>query len=324
MMPAFYARWPPANGGTKGGALMGRFQRLSRLLCVTLLAALCGCMSWTPGWRLASDSGVPGDAESLRSQAETLVLEAGTGEKVGAIIGVYDRILQIDPQDCDALSKLGEYHCLLGAAYTKSRADKKREYFLAIQFCERAMATNGEFKALVSGGKDVGEACRVLGVREMDAMFFWSMAISYLFKECQGPVGSMVNFSWMKRCRQVMERMLEVDPEWRDGVVSFSWGIYYLGLPKAVGGDMKKSSEFLDRAALAGPKSLLHRWGRAKYYDVKIGDAEAFRRDLEWVLAQDPRQSVNPTYPWSAYFQKDAKTMLERFKKYPLKRAAVT
>jgi tetratricopeptide (TPR) repeat protein len=273
---------------------------------------------------MTGGAAVPGDPGALRSQAEALVQEAGTGEKVEALIGRYEEILQIDPQDCDALSKLGEYHCLLGAAYAKSRTDKKREYFLAIQFCERAMATNGEFKALVSDGKDVGEACRVLGVREMDAMFFWSMAISYLFKECQGTIGSMVNFSWMKRCRQVMERMLEVDPEWRDGVVSFSWGIYYLALPKAVGGDMKKSSEFLDRAIQAGPKSLLHRWGRAKYYDVKIGDAEAFREDLEWVIAQDPRQSVNPTYPWSAYFQRDAKAMLERSKKYSMKKAAVT
>jgi tetratricopeptide (TPR) repeat protein len=281
-------------------------------------------MSWTPGWHTTGGAAVPGDPQALRSQAEALVLEAGTGEKVEALIGRYEGILQIDPQDCDALSKLGEYHCLLGAAYAKSRTDKSRQFFLAIQFCERAMATNAEFKALVSDGNDVGEACRVLGVREMDAMFFWSMAISYLFKECQSPIGSMVNFSWMKRCRQVMERMLEVDPAWRDGVVSFSWGIYYLALPAAVGGDMKKSSEFLDRAIQAGPKSLLHRWGRAKYYDVKMGDAEAFREDLEWVLAQDPRQSANPTFPWSAYFQRDARAMLERSKKYSLKKAAVT
>jgi tetratricopeptide (TPR) repeat protein len=281
-------------------------------------------MSWTPGWRLAGGTAVSVDPEALRSQAQALVLEADTREKVEALIGCYEGVIKIDTQDCDALSKLGEYRCLLGAAYAKSRAEKKREYYLAIQFCERAMATNPEFKALVSDGKDVGEACRVLGVREMDAVFFWSMAISHLFKECQGPIGSMVNFSWMKRCRQVMERMLVVAPEWRDGVVSFSWGIYYLGLPKAVGGDMNKSSDFLDRAIQAGPKPILHRWGRAKYYDVKMGDAKAFREDLEWVLTQDPRQSVNPTYPWSAYFQRDAKTMLDRSKKNSLKRAAVT
>ena len=39
------------------------------------------------------------------------------------------------------------------------------------------------------------------------------------------------------------------------------------------------------------------------------GDREGFRRDLEWVAAQDPAALQGP-YAWNVYFQRDARQML--------------
>ena len=55
----------------------------------------------------------------------------------------------------------------------------------------------------------------------------------------------------------------------------------------------------------------LGRWGRAKYFHVKVGNRDGFVEDLEWVVAQDPRQATSP-YRWNVYFQSDARLMLER------------
>ena len=59
------------------------------------------------------------------------------------------------------------------------------------------------------------------------------------------------------------------------------------------------------------PTSLLTRWGRAKYFYVMTGDREAFRRDLEWVIAQ-PAETQDNTLAWNLYFQRDARETLAR------------
>ena len=65
------------------------------------------------------------------------------------------------------------------------------------------------------------------------------------------------------------------------------------------------------QAEAQAPGALLTRWGRAKYLCVRTGDRAGFQRDLEWVLAQDPRRADGP-YRWNVYFQRDAREMLSR------------
>jgi hypothetical protein len=50
-----------------------------------------------------------------------------------------------------------------------------------------------------------------------------------------------------------------------------------------------------------------------EFLHAKTRDREAFRKDLEWVLAQDPHKALTP-YPWSVYYQREAKIMLEQNK----------
>ena len=76
---------------------------------------------------------------------------------------------------------------------------------------------------------------------------------------------------------------------------------------------MKKSSEYYNKADEVGAEWLYVRFFRAKFLHAKTGDREAFRKDLEWVLAQDPHKALSP-YPWNVYFQREAKKMLEQNK----------
>ena len=182
-------------------------------------------------------------------------------------------------------------------------------------YAEGAMFTNPSFRQCIQLGEPTWDACRVLGVREMDAMLFWVNAVFYSYKDGQLPMGQVLNFRWVQRARQVMDHMTSIDPDWGGGVLHFTWGVYYLSIPESIGGDRKKSAEFFSKAIEVGPDRLLNRWGRAKYFYVKMKNPRGFREDLEWVLSRDVGQSPGNA-AWNAFFVRDAKQMLDTMDSY--------
>jgi hypothetical protein len=109
--------------------------------------------------------------------------------------------------------------------------------------------------------------------------------------------------------------MTSIDPDWNGGALHFTWGVYYLSIPESIGGDRKKSAAFFSKAIEVGPDRLLNRWGRAKYFHVKMKNPQGFREDLEWVLAQDAGRS--PVHAaWNAFFKRDARQMLDTMERY--------
>lgn len=288
----------------------------SRVIVAALAAALLltGCMSWTPGWKsepIASPA-VAQPADSTPANADALLENAGDATSLQRAIAAFEARLVASPNDRAILSRLAETHILYGAAYAKSTGEKGEWYRTGIRYAERAMATNATFSARIAAGHSLGEAVATLSGDDDDmrAMLFWVTGVSYYFKECLG-LRTLVYFRWMLGTREVMERMLTLNPEFEHGAVLFSLGIYNLALPPGAGRDMKKSEEFLARAVAASGPSLLPRWGRAKYFQTKTSNREGFREDLEWVVAQDPRAGGSP-YAWNVYFQRDAREMLAR------------
>lgn len=280
-----------------------------RAVLLLSTVALSGCLTWRPGWEGVSVRPTSGVAEQAWREAELLLADADSEAKVRAAITAQQRVLEADPGHQPALARLGELHVLLGAAYLQSRQAKKAAYLAAIGACERAMALDPTFRAAVESGASVEEAGRHLGRDHAGAMFWWITAVSYLFKECQSPPQRVVNFRWMKRTQGLLERLGELDWGYLEGGVPFTWGVYYLALPRAVGGDLERSAASFAEAVEMAPSSLLHRWGRAKYLHTKTGHRAAFEADLQWVVAQDPRQATSP-YRWNVYFQRDARTLL--------------
>lgn len=276
---------------------------------------LSGCTSWTPGWVGAP----PAAAQPLQSEALRLTdarfENADTAEKLREVIAAYDEILNHDPSNTHALTQLAEANILYGAAYARDRAEKAAAYRSGIRFAERAMTANPEFRVRVAAGASVGEAAATLGVNDIRPMLFWATGVSYYFKETLSGFGRLTHARWMLQTREVMELMMALAPDYEGGTVPFSLAIYRIGSPPGAGRDLKKAAQLLDQAIAVSPGSLLPRWGRAKYLHVRKGDRDAFRRDLEWVLAQDPR-ATGSSYRWNVYFQRDAKAMLDDIEQY--------
>jgi tetratricopeptide (TPR) repeat protein len=274
------------------------------------VSLLGGCASLKPGWKDLSPSKPSGDPAAEISRARALFLDADGHDKLTEVIQTYEAALERDPANYDVLTALCEAYVLDAAAYAPTKKEKKVRYRAGIAYCDRAMYTNPQFRRLIDQGAPLDEAAQVLTRAEADAMMFWVTGVSYYFKECMGGLARLSSYPLIRKTETFLTRMMEIDPDFENGVVHFSRGIYYLGLPKFAGGDREESARLMKRAEEVGPTSMLVRWGRAKYYHFETKNREAFERDLRWVVEQDLRQSATP-YAWNVYFQRDAAEMLK-------------
>ncbi len=258
-----------------------------------------------------------GDVSVLLSEANEQIMNADSKEKLLRLLGTYERILERDPSNYEALWSLGRYNVVMVLGYTESRSEKEKHNLAAINYCEQAMNTNPEFKALSAGGgsERVGDACRVLSRREIAPLYYWYAGMGSYWKECLPFPKRIRNVHLARGIKKVMVRMLEIDPAWAGGHPYYAWGFYYINIPRIMGGSLKKAEEFIDKAVEAGPKWLYARWGRAKYLYTWKKDKEAFKEDMEWVIAQDPRKMDSP-YPANVHFQRDAADMLSHIDDY--------
>lgn len=261
------------------------------LVCPWLLS---GCFSWKADLTPRSPSRPLTEAQAWLEEADRLAGRADGAENLLSAIRAYEKALEADPECYPALCFLSTYYLLLGDGYTTKVSGKIAHFRTALAYSERAMATHPEFRARIERGDKVWEAADSLTVGQMEAMFFWTTGVFYYYKEGLGPFGQMIHFPWIQRARRVLERMTELDADWGGGGIHFTWGIYYLSIPLAVGGDRKRSEECFSRAVEVGPDRLLNRWGRAKYFHVKMRRPRQFKEDLEWVLSMDGDRSADP------------------------------
>jgi hypothetical protein len=280
-----------------------------------LALLVSGCMSWDAGWSQIEDVERSGAVDDLIAAAREQLTRADSRQGVLDLIAAYEAVLEVDPQNYEALWSLGRYCNLMGYAYSGSRPEKGRYYLRAVTLCERAMYTNPDFRDLVDSGEDVWCACRALSKREMAAMWYWYTGVGTYWKECLNGVGQLANLHWASRLEKVTAKMLATDPTWGGGLPYFGRALYFIVLPGPLGGDVDRATELLRHAFAAGPNWLYTRWGRAKYLHVRTGDREAFLRDLAWLLAQDPLKADSP-YPWNVYYQRDAQRMIAHVEDY--------
>lgn len=252
--------------------------------------------------------------ENLYAQADEYTSEAKDKESLQNLINVYERILELDSHQLPAIRNLGHLYLLMGDAYNHKKKDKQKNFNKALAYNEQFMLINNEeFRKLVTDGKHLWEALDVLTDAEMDAMYFWSTAIFYNYKESLGFLGQVFNYKWIERAKLVLSRMTEINPDWGDGMLHFSWGCYYLSIPEFIGGDRILARKYFDKAVSQGSNNLFFRWGRAKYYHFKMGNEHANQSEMQWVLKQDINAFVDPE-PWKIYFQNDAKKSLAKKK----------
>lgn len=289
---------------------------LNLIIIFTMSYIISSCsMSWKSGLYTPPSTN-SGDASKFVSEAYIAAQTADTREKVERVVQLYQKALDIDPENRISLAESSHLLILLGTGYADNIKEKEFYFTEAIRYSERLMYLNSEFRKKINQGVPLWDAVNVLTAEDSDAMGWWTTSVLYYFRECI-PVPFMpFNHKWVSRAAKLMQRIDEVNPNWNDGGNLFNLGIYYIALPERIGGDLKKAEKYLRQAAVAGKGRLLIPWGRAKYYYYRIKDRNAFKKNLEWVTQQDPKVAPTDPYPWNLYFQREAKYMLEHIDDY--------
>lgn len=287
--------------------------RLYRCFAIGLLLAmliLSGCaMRLQENWQDVAPDRPSATATRLAEQARQLFNEAGDAPGLRAAITAYERVLIVNPGDREALTRLSTQHILLGTAYTAGRREKSRHFLTAMDYAERAMYNNQAFRAQVAAGTPLWEAVDLLEEDQIQAMFFWVKALHYQFKEGLTLVGKIVNIRWMEHGLKVLERIVEIDPDFGGGGVEFAMAISYEILPRSWGGSSELADAYMQQAVEDHPNWLLPRWARGRYYYVMRGEPEKSQADLAWVASRNPQDYTDPT-AWKRFFQTDARSLL--------------
>ena len=275
-------------------------------------ACLAGCLQHRTSWLSPETprTAAPSELAPAVELAHEKTGAAGDREAVEGAVAAWHRVLEIEPANLEALVRAGDLELLLGAGYATSRREQREHYLESMRWNERALYTLPAFRARVDAGEPLWTAVDAVGNEGMEPMIKWVTAVFYLYGNTLSSLGKVLNVRWLNRSRRVMERMSAIDPDWGEGVLRFSWGIFYVALPPVAGGDRAKAAQEIERALKLGPDWLLFRWGRGRYLHYETGNRTGFVDDLEWVVAQDPRQASGP-YAWNVYLQRDARRLLD-------------
>ncbi len=291
------------------------FRSLGVAAFLILFTFTTGCISWEPGWTMIEKPSMKGDVKALLAKANVQISRADTREKMADIITTYETIVKIDPMNYEALWGLGRYYHLTALWHSQDRAEKEQLTRKGIKACEMAMYSNDSFRKEIESGRTAFEAYTRLSKREFNALYYWYINMGVLYKDCHSIFSQAVNYSLASKLKPILQFMVELDPLSGGGHAYWSLALYYIRLPKIMGGDLKKGDELFSKCIEIGPRWLDKRWGRAKYLYTKTGNREAFKKDLEWVVAQDPHRADSP-YPANVLFQRDAREMLKHIDEY--------
>ena len=93
----------------------------------------------------------------------------------------------------------------------------------------------------------------------------------------------------------LLERVVELDPEYFEGIPYVMLGTLHSFKPPIMGGDPKASAENFEKAfAISGGSFLLSKYFYARFYTYRIQDAELFEKTLSGVIGAD----TPPEYPY--------------------------
>jgi hypothetical protein len=247
---------------------------------------------------------------------EALELErhASNKQQVLELITAFKKATGLNHESYPALWRAGNYHMLIGAAYSENNKERKYHYKQAISYCEKAMMISPVFRQKVNNGRKIWNAADQLDAPYVDSMGYWYTARFYYFKECLSPLERLFHLKLVLQNQLVIDRIDALEPDWAGGGNHMSRAIYYIAAPAKFGGSKTKAGHEFARAIEAGPYHLSNRWARAKYLYSLTGNKEGYRKDLEWVLSQNPHTAPN-TFPWNVYFQNQANSMLANIEK---------
>ena len=145
--------------------------------------------------------------------------------------------------------------------------------------------TGGVTNILEASPDEIAERVKTLGPEAVPGLFW---VASNWAKWIDLNRNNPARIADLPKTARLMQRVLELNPDFYFGGPSLFFGVYYGGRPPMLGGDFVKSAQYFDEAAIRGQ----HRWLltevlRAQYLLRQMGDRPAFHSRLSAVLSAE-------------------------------------
>ena len=159
---------------------------------------------------------------------------------------------------------------------------------------------------------DFEAALRTFRKRDVPALFTTGTAwINWILASSE----SVEALAQLGRPVALMQRVLELDPDYRMGSAHLFFGLYYAVQPRGAGRDLEKARAHFQRVfEMAGPDYLLARVTYAEYYARYAFDRALFESTLQDVLA--PREDPPDYRLMNAVARLRARALLDRVEEF--------
>lgn len=263
-----------------------------------LILCLVGCASRQSGWDQRSQNVQLSSEElkQLHSQAQSLWSQRVDTEKLTQALAIFEKIHLANQADFTTLVYLTRGYYFLADSHLKDLDQKKSTYEKAASFGEKAMATNGAFKKMISEGKSVEEALAALTASEVPAIY-WTAASLGKWAKASGIAAAL---KYKTRIKAMIERVEKLQPDYFYGAVPRYWGGFFAVAPSFAGGDLNKSKLSFDRSISLAPEYLGTKVLMAEVYWTKMGNKKQFQALLNEVLLSkfDTHSELGPENIW--------------------------
>lgn len=229
------------------------------------------------------------------AEGEALFAERGDRDKLTKAIYAWEKAAQIKP-DWQVYARLSRAAYFLADGHLSFELDneeakKKYEetFEKGITWGEQAMVSySPEFAAKVKAGTRVEDAVNLINKDGVPAMYWYDVNLGK-WANAKGFATRLAN---KDRIKKIMERCLQLDPDYFWGAPLRYFGAFYAIAPAFAGGDLDKSNKFFTDAATKYPHYFATHVLIAEFYAVKRQDRALFERELKYVL--ETKEDVIP------------------------------
>ena len=238
---------------------------------------------FTGAFVLFSGTSFGGDIEALMAQADAYWPQRTDLSKFKESIALYNKVLEQDPENVEAMWKLTRAHYWLGE-HTDSEDEKLAIFEKGTEYAKK--------------GIDLKADC-------VDC-YYW-LGVNYgVYGEAKGVLKSL---SLIDPIKDAMNKVIELDPEYSGGAAYRVLGRMEYKVPWVAGGSKKESAKYLEKAFELNPNSFLTRRFLAETY-LGLKKKDKAESVLEWALT-----APEPTDPSEIEDKKKAIALYnEKFK----------
>lgn len=252
-----------------------------------------------------------GDDATLRQEGGAHWLKRGSRAELEASIAAWEQVAARNPGDVETRVSLARALHLLADGHLRDEGGVERAVNVlergAAYALEALLASSPALKSRVDAGTPVEGALEVLDSKSVPALYWYALSLR-TSSDLQGPSAIVRSAA---RIKQMMEACVQLDGQYYFAGPQRYLAVFYARAPFIAGGDLKKSQEHFQRVLEVAPGYLATRVFWAEFYALKVGDAQGFQRELEYVLAQP--DDIHPELiPENAIAKRRAKALLDR------------